>query len=123
MLNILAVDDEEDILFTIKYGFEKYKDEYKINTAKNGDECLNLLSKKIPDLILLDIMMPNMNGWEVLDIILGNPKWREIPVFIITGAGNSEFKEQAKDLGIPYIEKPFSIENLKNTIDDFFVNK
>jgi CheY-like chemotaxis protein len=123
MLNILAVDDEEDILFTIKYGFEKYNNEYEINTAKNGAECLNILSKKIPDVILLDLMMPKMNGWEVLDIILGNPNWREIPVFIITGAGNSEFKEQAEDLGITYIEKPFTIEELKNTIDSYFIKE
>ena len=76
MKNILVVDDEEDILFSIKYGFEKFKQDFNIKTAKDGKECLNLLNKEIPDLILLDLMMPNMNGWQVLDIILGNIKWR-----------------------------------------------
>ena len=122
MINILAVDDEEDILYTIKYGFEKF-DDFKINTAKNGEECLNILEHNIPDLILLDIMMPKMNGWQVLDIILGNPKWRNIPVFFITGAGNSEFKKHAEELGITYIEKPFTIEDLKKEIDAYFMNK
>ena len=120
MKNILIVDDEEDILFTIKYGFEEFKQEYNINTAKNGQECLKILKKEIPNLILLDLMMPNMNGWGVLDIILGNPKWRNIPVFIITGAGSIEFQKQAEELGITYIEKPFTIDLLKDKIDNYF---
>ena len=123
MKNILVVDDEEDILFTIKYGFEKFNNEYKIITAKNGSECLNLLKEEIPNLILLDLMMPNMNGWEVLHIILENPKWRDIPVFIITGAGKTEFKEEAEALGITYIEKPFTIDILKDKIDNYFIEK
>jgi CheY-like chemotaxis protein len=122
MINILAVDDEEDILYTIKYGFEKFNN-YHINTAKNGEECINILKDNIPDLILLDLMMPKMNGWQVLDIILGNPKWREIPVFIITGAGDTKFKKQAEELGINYIEKPFTIEHLKKEIDAYFINR
>jgi CheY-like chemotaxis protein len=122
MMEILVVDDEKDILFTIKYGLEKIDKNYKIKTVSNGDECLKALNEGIPDLILLDLMMPNMNGWQMLDIILGNPKWRNIPVFIISGAGNNEFKEQAEDLGIPYIEKPFSIDLLKNRIDNYFMD-
>jgi putative two-component system response regulator len=122
-MNILVVDDEEDILFTIKYGLEKIDKNYKIQTVKNGEECLKVLNKEIPDLILLDLMMPNMTGWQVLDIILGNPSWRNIPVFIISGAGNTEFKEQAEDLGIPYIEKPFTVDLLKDRIDNYFMER
>ena len=120
-MNILVVDDEEDILFTIKYGLEKIDKNYKIKTVTNGEECLRALNEGIPDLILLDLMMPDMNGWQVLDIILGNTKWRNIPIFIISGAGNTEFKEQAENLGIPYIEKPFNIDELKDKIDNFFI--
>jgi CheY-like chemotaxis protein len=121
-MNILVVDDEEDILFTIKYGLEKIDRNYNIKTVTNGEECLKALKEGVPDLILLDLMMPNMNGWQVIDIILGNPKWRNIPVFIISGAGNTEFKEQAESLGIPYIEKPFKIDLLKNTIYNYFID-
>jgi putative two-component system response regulator len=123
MKNILVVDDEDDILFTIKYGLEKINKEYKIKTVKNGSECINILNENTPDLILLDLMMSNMNGWQVLDIILGKPEWRNIPVFIITGAGNDEFKEQAEDLGITYIEKPFNLNLLEEKIDELFNTK
>jgi CheY-like chemotaxis protein len=123
MKNILIVDDEEDILFTIKFGLESINKDYKIKTAKDGTECLKILKKEIPDLILLDIMMPNMNGWQVLDIILENPKWRNIPVFIITGMGTDDFKEQAKELGITYIEKPFTVDVLKDKIENYFQEK
>ena len=123
MKNILIVDDEEDILFTIKCGLETINKEYKIKTAKNGTECFELLKKETPDLILLDLMMPNMDGWQVLDIILENPNWRDIPVFIITGIGTDKFKEQAKELGITYIEKPFTVEVLKNKIDNYLSEK
>ena len=149
MKNILIVDDEEDILFTIKFGLESINKDYKIKTAKDGTECLKILNKEIPDLILLDIMMPNMNGWQVLDIILDrkqkltkliklgmeisqlsdldiileNPKWRNIPVFIITGMGTDDFKEQAKALGITYIEKPFTVDVLKDKIENYFHEK
>ena len=64
-----------------------------------------------------------MNGWQVLDIILGKPEWRDIPVFIVTGAGNDEFKEQAEDLGITYIEKPFNINLLEEKIEQLFNKK
>jgi CheY-like chemotaxis protein len=123
MKNILVVDDEDDILFTIIYGLEKINKEYKIKTVKNGSECINILNENTPDLILLDLMMSNMNGWQVLDIILGKPEWRNIPVFIITGAGNDEFKEQAEDLGITYIEKPFNLNLLEEKIDELFNTK
>ena len=120
MKKILVVDDEEDILLSVKNGLENNSDEYTIQTAKDGEKCLNILNKEIPDLILLDLMMPNMNGWQVLDIIRGNFKWRDIPIFIITAVEDPEFKKSAVELGITYIEKPFTIDELKVKIDNLF---
>jgi CheY-like chemotaxis protein len=65
-------------------------------------------------------MMPNMNGWQVLHIIQENLQWRDIPVFIISAVEKREFKEAAEELGIPFIEKPFSFTFLKRKIDQFF---
>jgi len=65
-------------------------------------------------------MMPNMNGWQVLDIIQENLKWRDIPVFIISAVEKQEFKDTTEALGIPFIEKPFSFTLLKKKIDNFF---
>ena len=120
MKKILVVDDEEDLLYSVKTGLENKSDEYKIQTATDGEKCLNLLNEEIPDLILLDLMMPNMNGWQVLDIIQGNLKWRHIPIFIITALENPEFKESVEDLGLKYIEKPFTIDDVKGKLDSFF---
>jgi putative two-component system response regulator len=120
MKKILIVDDEEDFLFSVKNGLEYITDEYKIQTANNGEKCLNILNKETPDLILLDLMMPNMNGWQVLDTIRGNLKWRDIPIFLITATENPEFKKTAEELGITYIEKPFTNYWLKEKIDNFF---
>jgi response regulator RpfG family c-di-GMP phosphodiesterase len=65
-------------------------------------------------------MMPNMNGWQVLDVIQGNLKWRDIPVFIISAVNDPEFKQTTEDLGIPFIEKPLSVEAIKKRIDGYF---
>ena len=120
MKKILVVDDDEDVLFSVKNGLENNSDKYAIQTAKDGKKCLNILTKEIPDLILLDLMMPNMNGWQTLDIIRGNLKWRDIPIFIITAVEDPEFKNSVEELGITYIEKPFTIDELKGKIDNFF---
>jgi CheY-like chemotaxis protein len=120
MKKILVVDDKEDFLLSVKNGLEYKSNEYKIQTANDGKKCINILNEEIPDLILLDLMMPNMDGWQVLDIIRGNLKWRDIPIFIITATENPEFKKTAEELGIIYIEKPFTMEYLKEKIDNFF---
>jgi CheY-like chemotaxis protein len=120
MLKILVVDDEDDVLYSLKRGFEIFNDDYEVQTAKDGRECLKILTHATPDLILLDLMMPNMNGWQVLHIIQENTKWRDIPVFIISAVEKKEFKETAEELGIPFIEKPFSFPSLKKKIDYFF---
>ena len=123
MKKILVVDDEEDILFSVKYGLEESCNEYKVQTANDGIKCLDILDKETPDLILLDLTMPNMNGWKVLDTIQENLKWRHIPIFIITAVNDPEFKRSVEELGIKYIEKPFTIDDLKAKIDNFFNKK
>lgn len=120
MRKILIVDDEDDVLYSLKRGFEIFEDDYEIQTARNGKDCLEILTHHTPDLILLDLMMPNMNGWQVLDIIQENMKWRDIPVFIISAVEKQEFKDTTEALGIPFIEKPFSFTSLKKKIDYFF---
>lgn len=116
-MKILVVDDNPDVVLSIKNGLENSSDEFSIIGADSGEQCLDVLLKEIPDLILLDLMMPKMNGWKVLEIIQGNVKWRDIPIFIITASNDPEFQRTAEDLGIVYIKKPFSIETLKEKIE------
>jgi len=116
-MKILVVDDNPDVFISTKAGLELISDEFQVIGAESGKQCFDVLSEEVPDLILLDLMMPKMNGWKVLEIIQSNIKWREIPIFIITASNNPEFQKTAEELGIVYIKKPFTIENIKEKID------
>ena len=120
MKNILYVDDKKDQIFYIKTAFEDlYGNEYKIIPAESGKKCLELLDKKIiPDLILLDIMMPDMNGWEVFDKLKANPSWKNIPIVFLSARTDRMAKNAGSFLAEKYVEKPCKITDLKKTIDD-----
>jgi len=120
MKKIMLVDDEKDQIFFIKTSFEKlFGKEYTIVPAESGEKCFESLNKKnIPDLILLDIMMPKMNGWEVFDRLRANPEWKNIPIIFLT-ARTDEFAEHAGALiAEDYIKKPIEIKELKTRIDN-----
>jgi CheY-like chemotaxis protein len=120
MKKIMLVDDEKDQIFFIKTSFENlFRKEYTFVPAESGEKCFELLDKKnIPDLILLDIMMPKMNGWEVFDRLRANPSWKNIPIIFLT-ARTDEFAEHAGALiAEDYIKKPIEIKELKTRIDN-----
>jgi CheY-like chemotaxis protein len=125
MKKIMIVDDEEDQIFCIKTGFEElFKKDYEIISASSGKRCFDLLEKKIiPDIIILDIMMPEMNGWEVFDKLKANKEWKDIPVIFLT-ARSDEFAENAGGLiADDFIEKPIDIKDLANRIENILKNK
>ena len=103
--NILLVDD--DPLVIRMYQNKLTKDGYAVKTASNGEEALIQVMKEKPDLILLDIMMPKMNGVETLKVLKGEEKTRDIPVIILTNLGdNPEDVEASKKLGaLDYLVK------------------
>jgi len=120
MKKIMLVDDEKDQIFFIKTSFENlFGKDYTIVPAESGEKCFESLNKKnIPDLILLDIMMPKMNGWEVFDRLRANPEWKNIPIIFLT-ARTDEFAEHAGALiAEDYIKKPIEIKELKTRIDN-----
>ena len=120
MKKIMLVDDEEDQIFGVQTAFEEtYGDEYTIIPAGSGEECFELLKddEQKPDLILLDIMMPGMSGWEVYDKLRDNPKWSNIPIVFLT-ARTDRIAENAGDfLGDDYVEKPVEIAELHDRIE------
>jgi CheY-like chemotaxis protein len=120
MKRIILVDDEKDQIYFVKTSFENlYGKEYMIIPAESGEKCFELLHKQEPpQLILLDIMMPRMNGWEVFDRLRANPSWKDIPIIFLT-ARTDEFAEHAGALiAEDYIKKPIEIKELKLRIDD-----
>jgi putative two-component system response regulator len=120
MKKIMLVDDEKDQIYYIKTSFESlYGKEYTIIPAESGEKCFELLERQErPHLILLDIMMPKMSGWEVFDRIRANPSWKDIPIIFLT-ARTDEFAEHAGALiADDYIKKPIEIRELKARIDN-----
>ena len=115
---VLIVDDEPDVAYVIREGFEDISAGYEIMDVTSGRECLDLLENgQIPDIILLDIMMPEMDGWDVFAKLKENPSWEKIPVVFLTAKTDSYSKGFGRIVAQDYIEKPFEIEDLKKRID------
>ena len=115
---IIIVDDEPDILTSVKQLFEGMDEDYKVSCASSGIQCLKLLeNNEIPDLILLDVMMPEMNGWETFDAIQKNQLWKNIPVVFFSAKSDNTAEKTGKFIGLDFIEKPFDIDDLKKKID------
>jgi len=103
---VLAVDDENDVLIIIKTSLET--EGYRVLSASNGADALELAKKNSPDVILLDLMMPEMDGFEVLAHLKEDEETRLIPVVVLTGISEREKIQQALDRGVEYyIVKPF----------------
>ena len=120
MKKIMIVDDEQDQIFSVKTSFEQlYAKEYEIIPAESGKKCFKLLEKNlIPDLIILDIMMPEMDGWEVFDKLKANQSWKNIPIIFLTARSDGLAANAGSMIADDYIEKPIDIEELKSRIDN-----
>lgn len=107
---ILVVDDEKDIVDLLKYNLQK--EGFHIMTAANGKQALERAERK-PDLILLDVMMPEYDGWEVLRRLRKNPATAGIPVIFLTAKDSETDEVVGLELGADdYITKPVSIPKL-----------
>ena len=108
---ILIVDDENDILTLLEYNLQKAG--FHVISAQDGPEAVNAAKKERPDLIILDIMLPSMEGTEVCKILKGNEATRHIPVIMLTAKGEEVDRIVGFELGADdYIIKPFSPREL-----------
>jgi putative two-component system response regulator len=111
--SVLIVDDETTNLMYLNHLLSTY---YTVYTARNADEAIQRANNTIPDLILLDIVMPGMSGYEAITVLKNSEKTKDIPVIFITGLSAREDEEKGLALGAEdYIVKPFSdsIVNLR----------
>lgn len=109
--NVLVVDDEPNIVLSLKFLMKQ--EGYEVRTATNGEEALQALTEQIPDLILLDVMMPKPDGYEVCQKIRATPEWKDIPVIMLTAKGRDIEKEKGFAMGADdYITKPFATKEL-----------
>jgi two-component system phosphate regulon response regulator PhoB len=105
--NILVVDDEPDISALIAYHLAR--ESYRVRTADTGGEALRAIEADPPDLILLDLMLPELSGLEVLAEIRRREEWREIPVIVLTARREEQERLEGLRLGADdYVAKPFS---------------
>ncbi|MBI5154166.1 response regulator [Candidatus Poribacteria bacterium] len=107
---ILAVDDENDVLLILKTAL---KDEFDVRTASNGPDALASADEHLPDLVILDMMMPEMDGFEVLGRLKAAEKTSKVPVIFLTGVSDRSKIRKALDMGTQYyIVKPFDYNDL-----------
>jgi two-component system phosphate regulon response regulator PhoB len=104
---ILVVDDEEDILELVTYNLEK--NGYAVSGVATGEEALRVARSELPALIVLDLMLPGVDGLEVCRILKGDPKTAHIPILMLTAKGEEADIVTGLELGADdYITKPFS---------------
>lgn len=116
MARILLIDDNENMRVVIRRMLETA--EHKVVEAESGREALKMLEHDRPDLVLLDVMMPGEDGWEVCKKIKATEKLRGIPVAMLTVRTSEEDMNKSKESGADaHINKPFDMEHLLRTVE------
>ena len=113
---VLIADDEPNIVAALEYLLQQGG--YEVLVARNGDEALALLDQRVPDLVLLDVMMPRKSGYEICSRIRSQPEWRHIKVIMLSAKGRDAEVSKGLALGADlYVTKPFSTRELMGKID------
>ncbi|MEM0466860.1 MAG: response regulator [Candidatus Thermoplasmatota archaeon] len=115
--DILVVDDDIDILKSIKNVCEH--EGFTVTTAANGYECIDKIAKGFRGIILIDIMMPYMDGWQTIKNLVNNGLAENIAIIIMTAIGTADHKKMKglEPYIYDYIAKPFNIHDLLRTIE------
>jgi CheY-like chemotaxis protein len=114
---LIIADDEPTIRLLVSSILGK---SHTILTAANGREALDIVSQNRPDLILMDIMMPTMDGYTACASLKRDPETADIPVVMLTGVGHELNKVLAEQMGADdYITKPFTSQELKDTVKKY----
>ena len=115
---VLVVDDELDMLMVIKLRLEASG--YEVVTATDGLEGLNVARKTKPDLIVLDVMLPKMNGYKVSRFLKFDEEYKHIPIVMLTALAGEEDRSTGIETGAnAYITKPFETQELVDTVRRF----
>ncbi|MCS3869179.1 DNA-binding response OmpR family regulator [Chryseobacterium ginsenosidimutans] len=119
MKKIVIADDEHKILMSLEYSFKK--NGYDVFIARDGTEVLEFLKTMVPDVILLDIMMPNLDGFSTLEIIKQDKKLKDTKVIFLSAKNNPKDIEKGLEMGADaYVTKPYSIKKLMQQIEEMF---
>ncbi|MCQ2910936.1 MAG: response regulator [Clostridia bacterium] len=116
-LHILVIDDDPDMLRVMR-GY--LKDYYKVTLISSPKEALTFLDKNKPNAILLDYLMPEMNGLELLNVIKNNDELKNIPVFMLTAISDSDKIKDFMKMAQGYVQKPVSKRELLSVLNNYF---
>lgn len=118
MKKILIVDDEQDIVESLKFVLEG--NDYICYCAYNGEDGLKLAKELMPDLIILDVMMPRINGYKISRLLKFDSKYKDIPILMVTARSQEEDKLIGEETGADeYITKPFDLDEVLKTVNKY----
>ena len=114
-LTVLVVDDDEDTRFLMRLELERRG--YRLIEADNGERAVTLAKSKRPDIILMDLSLPGINGLEATKLIRSDGRMRHIPVVAVTAHQETDFREEAKASGFnAYVTKPIDFDWLSELL-------
>jgi len=117
-MKILIVDDEPNILLSLD--FLMRKEGYEVFIGRDGSEAINIIADQQPDIIVLDIMMPHVDGYQVCEHVKGNPKTAQTKVIFLSAKSKEEDIKKGYEMGADlYLTKPFSTRNLMKQVKAF----
>ena len=115
---ILIVDDEQDIVETLKFMLEAQG--YECFCAYDGETGLNLAKEIIPDLMILDVMMPKINGYKISRLLKYDNKYKDIPIIMVTARSQEDDKAIGHETGVnEYITKPFELDEVISKVKEY----
>ena len=121
MKKVLIADDEPNIVLSLEFLLRHSR--YEVSVARDGEQALRLMETFAPHLVLLDVMMPVRDGFEVCRIIRGNPAWRAVKIVMLTAKGrDSEFRRGLELGADAYVTKPFSTQRLLEQVRALLAN-
>ena len=117
MRSVLIVDDEPNIVLSLQFLMKKAG--FDVRTARDGEEALAEIARAAPDLVLLDVMMPKRDGFDVCQTVRANPAWQNIRIVLLTAKGRDVEREKGLALGADdYVTKPFSTRDVLARIEN-----
>lgn len=121
MRKILIVEDDLDIIDVLRITLE---DKFEVIEAHNGIKAINIVYEQIPDLIILDITLPEMNGYQVCRLLKEDEIYRHIPIIILTSKSQKRDRFWGIEAGADkYITKPFDIDEVVDSIEELLIKK
>jgi DNA-binding response OmpR family regulator len=120
--SVLVVDDEPNIVMSLEFLMEQAG--FEVRVAADGEAALKAMEDKVPDLVLLDVMMPKRDGYDLCQMIRAKPEWKDVRIIMLTAKGREVEREKGMALGADdYVTKPFSTRELVERVKTFLEDR